>query len=314
MNRVAMHVSAQPPGNWDAMCAASDAFFGSRAWLELLERSFGCRTVYASGPDAGLAVSVFRGGPFEVGYLGFPAGGSVGSALDLPTTLDALRSIDRDLRPVCVRLPVDADTHLPNETLPRQVNPETVIENLQDWSLASGKPVLKRNVRKARNSGLLVEHPSDPDVGESLYELYAATVRRNRGSLRYNDTYFRSLVTLAAADDRLDVMTATAKGAIAGFLVIARHGPASVYLHGGTHERFRRDSPSDLLFDQAIHRARDAGSARFNFMSSPVDQPSLVRYKEKWGGTTRDLSTLTLPLGATYPAFRIAEKLYSLLR
>lgn len=309
-----MQISAQPPAHWDAVCAASDAFFGSRAWLELLQHSFGCRTVYAAGSDSGLAVSVFRGGPFEIGYLGFPAGGCVGHIVDLQTTMSILRSIDRDLQPVCVRLPIVVDESRSAGDLQRQVNPETVIEDLMNWSLASGKRVLKRNVRKAQNSGLVVEHPDDPDVGTLLYELYAATVRRNRGSLRYTDTYFRSLVKLAASDDKLDVMTATHDGEIGGFLVVARHGSTSYYLHGGTDERFRRESPSDLLFDYAIHRARDAGSKRFNFMSSPRNQPSLVRYKEKWGGKTRDLLTLTLPLRATYPVFRLAEKVYSLLR
>ena len=62
-----------------------------------------------------------------------------------------------------------------------------------------------------------------------------------------------------------------------------------------------------------VRMARDAGCESFNFMSSPADQPSLVQYKEKWGGETRAQRTYTLRLSAVYSIFRFAERAYSLI-
>ena len=56
-----------------------------------------------------------------------------------------------------------------------------------------------------------------------------------------------------------------------------------------------------------IRWAQAAGCESFNFMSSPPNQPSLVRYKEKWGGVTGVHRTYTMKLGVAYPLFRLAE-------
>ena len=41
---------------------------------------------------------------------------------------------------------------------------------------------------------------------------------------------------------------------------------------------------------------QNQGMECFNFMASPVNQPSLIRYKEKWGGVTRQLRVYEIPL------------------
>lgn len=77
---------------------------------------------------------------------------------------------------------------------------------------------------------------------------------------------------------------------------------------------YRQYSPSDLQFNEAIQSAREDGYERFNLMSSPIDQPSLVKYKEKWGGETRQHKLYTLPLRPSYRLFKIAGRLYRWIR
>jgi hypothetical protein len=75
--------SLTPPAGWDAECCATNVVFGSPGWQAMLESSFGCRSIYAWDGMQGAAISVFRAGPFSVGYVGFPAGSVFGDAPDL---------------------------------------------------------------------------------------------------------------------------------------------------------------------------------------------------------------------------------------
>lgn len=307
-------VSAEPSANWTALCADSGALFGSADWQRVLQQGFKARSLYFSCATGGFVVSVFRGGPFEIGYLGFPAGGIVGrldADLDLAETLKSFAS---GAMPMCVRVPVrDFDQHFRIDP-PFVVNPETVIENLQDWDLASVSKSLRRDVRRAQRTDLSIQPSASAADGQRLFEIYSSTVRRQGGSLRYSADYFRSLVELSMTNSRLRVVLARRGQDIAGFVVIGCHADTAYYLHGGAAAGYRKESPSDLLLSDAIEHAKQAGFRQFSLMASPSDQPTLVRYKEKWGGTTRDLRTATVVLRPSYHLFRVAEKVLAKLR
>ena len=306
--------STSRPDHWESLCQESGALFSSGAWLELLERSFNCQILYASNDNQGFAVPVFRGGPFRIGYLGFPVGGGVGKVAATGSIVDALRATDLSGKPICVRIPVSAFESDAQLGLSCQSNPETVIENLQDWSLESVSKNLRRDVRKAERSKLTIYEETDPAVGCKLFDIYAQTVKQHGGSIRYQAKYFQELIKLSNVNSQLKVLIATQNKEIAGFSVVARHAHVACYLHGGATLKYRKSSPSDLLLNHAIHLAQREGSLRFSLMASPPDQPSLVRYKEKWGGVTRDLKTYTVILSPGYYLFQIAERLYSFIR
>ena len=80
------------------------------------------------------------------------------------------------------------------------------------------------------------------------------------------------------------------------FVVTVRHGAEANYLHGGFDAAFAAELPSDRLLLNAITGAQTEGLQIFNMMASPPDQPSLVRFKEKWGGITKAQSSYSVPL------------------
>lgn len=306
--------STSQPDEWNDLSQESGALFGTGPWQELLERSFGCQTIYVCNRGTGFAISVFRAGPFKIGYLGFPVGGGIGVSPSLPSVIDALCSSRLRGMPICLRIPVSAYDQQAALDLPYESNPETVIEGLQEWRLESISKNLRRDVRKSERSELVVSEATEPRVGDNLYEMYSGTVKRHGGAIRYNAVYFRELINLARVQPRLRILIATQGTNIAGFVVIARHGSTAYYLHGGANPKYQRSSPSDLLLSRAIHGAQQEGSQYFNLMASPPSQPSLVRYKEKWGGVTRDLKTYTLALRPSYRLFKTAEWIYRFIR
>lgn len=306
--------STSQPEEWHQLSHEFGALFGTGAWQELLERSFGCRTIYACNKVNGFAISAFRAGPFRIGYLGFPVGGGIGRSFSESGLPDILRNARLRAMPTCIRIPVSDFGQQAPLDLPYQSNPETVIEDLQRWKLESVSKNLRRDIRKADRSGFVISEATDARVGNKLFDMYFQTVKRHGGALRYNADYFCQLIKLASVQPRLRVLIATQDNDIAGFVVIARHGNTAYYLHGAANPVHRKSSPSDLLLNNAIHGAQREGSQRLSLMASPPDQASLIRYKEKWGGVTRELRTYTLAIGSLYQLFKIAEKTYRMIR
>ena len=309
--------STDPPRNWQPACMHAGLLFHTAQWQALLDRSFGSRTIYAwnSATGCGSAITVFKAGPFEIGYLGFPFGGMLGSAeLDDNALLRALQQRSSGL-PTCIRVAVSAfGANVPALDLPYVSTPESAIVELESWDLASASANIRRDVKKAGRSGLDVIDGTDPSVGTAIFEMYRATVQRFSGSMRYSKQYFSNLVELSKVNPNLRVLIAKMDDEIAGFNVVVCHGDTAFYLHGGTRLVLREHRPASILMNEAIRWGQDSNCKSFNLMSSPSTQPSLVQYKEKWGAETKEHRTYTLPLRRSYQLMRIAERLYRIVR
>lgn len=306
-------ILAAPPDGWTERCVEQGALFGSTDWQRLLEKSFGARTLYAWDGNGGAALTIFVAGPFRVGYLGFPAGACVGIEARHADIVSDLQVAKLPIRLTCLRVPVSPFDGPGMQGFKSSTTPETAIADLAKWEF-SGIAQKVRRIRKAERAGVEVVRAADAATASRVFELYAGAVKRQGGSLRYNERYFRSLIDLGMTNRKLRVSVATLDGAIAGFLVTATHSDTAYYLHGGTSSEFRKLSPSDLLMADAIRAAQSDGVRCFNFMASPANQPSLVRYKEKFGGETRTMHNYTVPLSASFPAFILLERIYRLIR
>ncbi len=308
-------ISSTTPADWPTLCETDRLLFHSPAWLELLESSFNVQTQYIWDDDArcGGAVSSFKVGPFRLGYLGFPFGGVIGNTAVTDDVLRCWREHRSDILPMAVRVPVSAFAESVDLDLSYESTPETAIVDLPSWTLDVTSGNHRRDVKKAMRSDLELADASGAADGVEVFRMYSDTVKRHRGALRYNEAYFVNLVKLAQSNPHVRVLLARMADAIAGFTVVVRHGPSGFYLHGGTHPAFRQYQPSAVLLYEAIQWSQSLGCSCFNLMSSPADQESLVWYKEKWGGETREHRMYTLPVRSSYGFFRFAERIYRLV-
>jgi len=309
-------ISTQVPADWAALCARDGLLFHGSDWTDLLESAFNVQTQYIWDEAAGCggAVSSFSAGPFKLGYLGFPYGGLVGG---IGLNEDILQSWRVQLcgqLPVAIRLPTSAFAGPVDLRLPYEPTQETAIVDLPSWTLAATSGNHRRDIKKAMRSDLEISDANESRDSVELFKLYHDTVKRHRGGLRYNETYFRKLIELAQSNPRIRVRVARLDEKIAGFTVVIRHGSVACYLHGGIDLEYRVHQPSALLLNEAIEWAKGLGCQCFNLMSSPAGQQSLVWYKEKWGAETRQHRTYTLALRPSYRLFQIAERLNRLLR
>lgn len=187
--------------------------------------------------------------------------------------------------------------------------PEVWLDDLPTWSLADHKR-LRKDLAAARRSelGLRVEAAAAADA-PALFALYAATVQQHGGRLNYTPAYFSALIALSARSDRLRVHCARGSaGGLHGFAVSGADGAVGYYLHGGTDAAGKRGGAADLLLEQVVLHAQSGGCRLLTFMSSPWDQPGLVRFKRKWGNRIGFTVTLDRAGGMAGAAARLLTR------
>jgi Acetyltransferase (GNAT) domain len=279
---------AQPPPDWQALCAKYGSFCADIEWHNLLHNAFGAISFYVVSNDEerSFALQVFRVGPFKAGYINFPIGGTLGGQLPEPACIELLT---RRLAGRVQLLNLVCPAFLPEEAgYPGTpvIVPETAITDLASYALCDHKKI-RRDLKRAQQFGIQIRENADSSYAQSLYALYQDTVARHRGRLRYSLRYFQELVRLAEQTAWLHVFTAHLDSRIIGFLVLLLHNRGAYYLHGAIDRDYAKYGVSDVLIAHAIAVSQQQGAGSFNLMASPVDQPKLLKYKEKWGATTR---------------------------
>lgn len=303
----------EPPQHWNGRCVQSGDLFNGARWQSVLGKGFGATTFYGWNEErlTGLTITVFKAGPFRVGYLAFPAGGTVGKGtLDEQIIADLKRS-DFPGKIHLIRIPTSFLEDNRVIDLPYELTMETVIEDLQRWRYEGLSHNLKKSIRRAKSSPLAIVDAYELSQGQIIYRLYRETVLRHGGNLRYTEKYFRELISYSLFNDDLRCILALADKEIAGFLIVACHHETAYDLHCCIQQDYKRYATSDMLTYVSIRWAKEQGMRYYNLMSSPANQMSLVRYKEKWGGVTLQNKTYELVLRPVQTRiFKLASSLY----
>lgn len=311
MSQCELHT--EPPSDWISECQNHKSLFHSLEWANFLQESFGSESIYLwdDKDKNGTVIQLFRVGFFRIGYIAFPTGEMLGGEPVDEDVIDVVRGQNKYLKIQILRILSSGFSSQPILNYPLIKVPETAIINLPGWCLDSLSSSIKRNINKAMRSGVQVTQVITEDEASLIHNLYSKTIRRHHGVMRYNEKYFRNLLRLSNSQKYLKFFIAKYNNRIISFLVIALHRNIAYYLHGGTDMRYQGYRPSDILFHEAILWAQGNGMQSFNMMSSPPSQQSLVNYKEKWGGITRDHMTYSINIKPTAGAIlSIVEKIY----
>lgn len=275
--------------SWDELHRNSGNFFARSAWQSVLQRGFGSTFVRAcwAGQPIG-AITIFHAGPLRVGYLNFPVG--------YPNQLGWPNCRVVALRKELSSIGIDVLRFQCHEPLSgyRCSTPlkRTWISDLGNWDVA--KHVKARRTQNKRNRGRLQIRPAKDTDAHVIFKLYQATIVRHSGSRRYDLPYFQAVIETSTVNDDISVLVAQSGDDVAGFVAFTAGSPLACYLHGAYSLDFRHEYPSDILFLEMLETARAKGSTAFDFLASPMDQPTLTGYKEKWGGTTELLYPYSL--------------------
>lgn len=277
------------------MNAVKDLLDGEE-WAGVLNEGFGCTRIETAG---GMVWTVFQSFGVSVAYLRFPVGLEGPDApreADVASGLAALQDRHIDLARF-------STTNVPGPKILLACRPaalvETAIDPLHPWAEDRLPRGIRRKLRKARAAGLSVRDATGSD-GCIAFDLYSETIQHRKGTRRYNRRYFEALCELSERDGRLSIgIVENAGSGPCGFIAVAHSRSSSHYLHGGFARRASEHRPGYLAMTWAIARSVEFGSLRFNMLVSPRDQPSLVAFKESFGGRSSVRWHHDVPLTST---------------
>lgn len=295
----------QPGPEWDRFVEHREGLlFHGSAWGNLVAQSFGGSCCYFAMRDESGRIALGMPGVIipvrllNILYAQVPYGGVLGDEELLPDFLTRLgtaagergahRVVINASLPLCPALPLSAPGL---ETLRAVGHVLDLAEFAPGEYFEHCPSSLKRNIRRARKSGVEVAPAAGEADVDRFYRLYLAAMARNQAAAKYPVSLFLGMYRSLVRSGSADLLLAHHNGeAIAGvFLVHSRS--CTHYFHGGSLTEHLSLRPNDLLFHEAIELAIARGQRYFDFMGSDPADANLIRYKEKWGARAVDLTT-----------------------
>ena len=145
-------------------------------------------------------------------------------------------------------------------------------------------------IGKAKRSGLEIRVASTLEEYEIFYELEAST-RKRQGAPVYSVKLFKKIHELLQTHGMCSLYLCFHESIpIAGLLILySRKHAIAGYAASLDDKRYLSYQPNKLLFWEAIQKAHEAGFVAFDFGTTPKWHTGLLRFKNGWGCTTREL-------------------------
>jgi len=285
--------------------AAYDAFihsqpsaspYHSRAWLDVLQRSYGYTPASlvaqeSDGRVVGVLPLMLVDGRLKGRRLvSLPFSHCVPILADSPATETALlaAAIAQTQRQNCAYLeikPRHAPAHPAFLASTLYHISELDLMPSVDTLHASFSQNNRRNIKKAASAGFVL-HTSDDFA--TFYQLELAT-RHRQGAPIYPSGFFQHMQALLPEAVRLYLLEYLGKK-VAG-LVVFQQGERAIYAYGGSvrDEAVNRLRPNNWLMWHAIQAAKAAGCTVFDFGTTPLHHASLLAFKNHFAPQTEAL-------------------------
>lgn len=149
--------------------------------------------------------------------------------------------------------------------------------------------VLGRNIRKARNEGLVVSEDGSIEDLQHFYSLFVRT-RKRLGVPTYPYSLFENILSCTSRDV-FHLHVAFFGNVPVSAALILDGGDCAVYAYGAYDIRYQEMRANDLVIWQAIESSMRRGNKFFDFGADSPCQKGLHRFKRKWGA-----KAVTLPV------------------
>jgi len=296
-----LKVFESPGKEWDEFASRyTDLLFYQSVWSEVLKKGLGGQPLYFYLKDGGEMLAALPGvllsfGIIKILYASIPYGNLIGQASHFPIFMELL---EREFE----KRKID-QVRITESPFSENFQPPSFKHCMAKCSLLDlrgfdqgrifehYKKYVRRDIRKAERSGVVVRAGASIEDVRLFYQLYLASMERNRAIAKYPFHWFEAVYTeiverglgqflLAERDQR----------AIAGIVLI--HSTASThYFHNGSRAEFLKFCPNELLVHYSLEKAVEKGHSHFDFMGSDPMDLSLIKFKEKWGSRSLDIRT-----------------------
>ena len=296
-----LKVFESPGKEWDEFASRyTDLIFYQSVWSEVLRKGLGGQPLYfylKEGDEivAGLPGILLSFKIFKILYASIPYGHLIGETSYYSVFLQLLEKEFRKRGIDQVRL---AESPFFESYQPESFKPISAKCTLLDlrgfdkekiWE--GYKKNIRRDIRKAQRGGITIHSGNSREGINIFYKLYLASMERNRAMAKYPFRWFEAIYEIMTKKGLGAILIAELdQVAIAGVVLI--HSLTSMhYFHNGSQHEFLKFCPNELLVHFSLEKAIEKGNSFFDFMGSGPNDLSLLRFKEKWGGQSRDIYT-----------------------
>jgi len=291
-----------PGKEWDEFASRhTDLIFYQSVWSDVLKKGLGGQPLYFYLREGGEIVAGLPGvllnfKIFKILYASIPYGQLIGEKSYYPTFLELLEKEFRRKGIDQIRLTESpfSESYPPGSSF-KPVSAKCTLLDLRGYDrekIWEGyKKNIRRDVRKAQRSGITIRSGDFREDVDIFYKLYLASMERNRAMAKYPLHWFETLYEIVTKKGLGAILIAELdEVAIAG-VVLIYSASSTHYFHNGSQYEFLRFCPNELLVHFSLEKAIGRGNSFFDFMGSDPNDLSLLRYKEKWGGQSKDVCT-----------------------
>lgn len=309
-------ISKDQPQGWSEACSKHNAVFHGETWQEMLSRAFNAERLYVwdDGNRNGAIINIFKVYLFRIAYFGFPQSGFIDGTGANASLIRQLKESELGRKIHILRF-TDREIELEKGDYYELIDlPTTVIDNLQEWSASKQSYSLRRGINRSNRFGFSVVESYDTSMSGRIYDLYKTMIQKHRGKVRYTKRYYTEFLEAGSRNENIKCFVSMFDNELIGYLFTVFHNDTAYYLHCAWDEKYRKECPSYGLMYKAVTCAQKHGLEKFDMMTSPAGQRSLVDYKEKWGGKTHITCTYSINLDGTVGRlFTFLEKAYGFL-
>jgi CelD/BcsL family acetyltransferase involved in cellulose biosynthesis len=142
------------------------------------------------------------------------------------------------------------------------------------------EPSARRNVRKARRTGIAVS--TEPAALGAVAEIHRANIEA-LGGLAKEPAFFAAVPRHFEPGTDFEVYVAELDGAVVGGLLVFFFNGTVEYFTPAVDHDHRSDQPLALLLIEAMAAAARRGFERWNWGGTWTTQDGVARFKRKWG-------------------------------
>jgi len=159
-----------------------------------------------------------------------------------------------------------------------------------EWSKTQSGS-FKRNVNKAKKTGVSVEVKKDSIALLDFYRLYADLRMNKFNSIPQPFHFFERVFDEFVAKKNGFIVEAAFEGETIASIIVLQYKNVLYYKFGASDEEYLNLRPNNLLFDKLIHYAFANGIKEIDLGLSGTgdDYKGLVRFKESMGGVAHDI-------------------------
>ncbi len=296
-----LKVFESPDQEWDEFASQyTDLIFYQSIWSEVLRKGLGGQPLYFYLREGRKIVSGLPGvllnfKIFKILYASIPYGSPIGEKAYRQPLMKLLerefkiRGIDQ----VRVLESPFLESYSPDAF--KSILTKCTLLDLKEFdkeNIWGGyKKYIRRDIRKAQRSGVAIRTGVSREDVKIFYELYLASMERNRAVAKYPFHWFEAIYEeMVKRQLSLFLFAELNQVAIAGVVLIG--SPTSThYFHNGSRYEFLKFCPNELLVHASLEKAIEQGHGIFDFMGSDPGDLSLIKFKEKWGGRSVDTRT-----------------------